>query len=133
MKTVFADAFFFFALVNPRDAAHSAAVALARARPGRLLTTAFVLIEVADGLVTTPDRSLFQEILADLEQKPGATIVPPTQDLFERGIGLYISRPDKQWSLTDCISFVVMKEHDITEALTADHHFEQAGFVALLK
>jgi predicted nucleic acid-binding protein len=46
---------------------------------------------------------------------------------------LYHLRPDKQWSLTDCISFLVMSEEGITEALTADHHFEQAGFVALLK
>jgi len=45
---------------------------------------------------------------------------------------LYQNRPDKNWSLTDCISFVVMQEHGITEALTADRHFEQAGFVPLL-
>jgi uncharacterized protein len=43
-----------------------------------------------------------------------------------------LSRRDKEWSLTDCISFVVMKERGLTEALTADHHFEQAGFKALL-
>jgi len=52
---------------------------------------------------------------------------------MDRGLALYISRPDKDWSLTDCISFVVMKERGLTGALTADHHFEQAGFVALLK
>jgi hypothetical protein len=52
---------------------------------------------------------------------------------LERGWALYADRPDKYWSLTDCISFVVMKDHQITEALTGDHHFEQAGFVALLK
>jgi len=46
---------------------------------------------------------------------------------------MYQRRPDKNWSLTDCISFVVMQDHGITEALTGDHHFEQAGFVALLK
>jgi predicted nucleic acid-binding protein len=50
-----------------------------------------------------------------------------------RGIQLYDSRPDKQWSLTDCISFVVMQDRGIVEALTGDHHFEQAGFTALLK
>jgi len=50
-----------------------------------------------------------------------------------RGVTLYASRPDKQWSLTDCISFEIMRERGVTEALTGDHHFEQAGFMALLK
>lgn len=54
-------------------------------------------------------------------------------ELHNRSIKLYASRPDKQWSLTDCISFEVMRREGITEALTGDHHFEQAGFVALLK
>ena len=49
---------------------------------------------------------------------------------MEEGLGLYESRPDKEWSLTDCISFVVMKKEGIVEALTEDRHFEQAGFVA---
>jgi len=53
--------------------------------------------------------------------------------LYQRGINLYAQRPDKEWSLTDCISFVVMSDRGITEALTGDHHFEQAGFRALLK
>lgn len=52
---------------------------------------------------------------------------------MSQGIELYSQRPDKNWSLTDCISFQVMKSFGITEALTGDHHFEQAGFVALLK
>jgi hypothetical protein len=60
-------------------------------------------------------------------------MIPATQELFDRGVALYESRPDKEWSLTDCISFVVMADHGITEALTGDRHFEQAGFVALLK
>lgn len=59
--------------------------------------------------------------------------MPPTDALFRRGLQLSNNRPEKEWSLTDCISFVVMKERRIKEALTGDHHFEQAGFVALLK
>ena len=61
------------------------------------------------------------------------TIVPPDDALFHRGVEFYAQRPDKDWSLTDCISFVVMEERGIREALTGDHHFEQAGFAALLK
>jgi predicted nucleic acid-binding protein len=54
-------------------------------------------------------------------------------DLYEAGIELYRARADKDWSLTDCISFVVMEERGIADALTGDRHFEQAGFQAMLK
>ena len=57
---------------------------------------------------------------------------PPSAELFDRGCELYTSRSDKEWSLTDCISFVVMKERGLTDALTPDRHFEQAGFKVLL-
>ena len=64
---------------------------------------------------------------------PNTTIVPVSSRLIERGFALFANRPDKEWSLTDCISFVVMEEHSVTEALTSDGDFEQAGFSALLK
>jgi predicted nucleic acid-binding protein len=57
----------------------------------------------------------------------------PDANLFDRGVELYDARPDKHWSLTDCISFVAMQDHGISEALTGDRHFEQAGFVALMR
>ena len=60
-------------------------------------------------------------------------IVPAEAKLFEQGVEFYHRRPDKAWPLTDCISFVVMTDLGIREALTGDHHFEQAGFRALLK
>ena len=60
-------------------------------------------------------------------------IVPGDDASFHTGLTLYFSRPDKDWSLTDCISFVIMQREGITEALTGDHHFEQAGFNILLK
>jgi predicted nucleic acid-binding protein len=72
-------------------------------------------------------------LLNDLRTDAGSEIVEPTGDLFDAGIALYNARPDKEWSLTDCISFIVMDEQRLTEALTGDHHFEQAGFVPLLK
>jgi predicted nucleic acid-binding protein len=70
-----------------------------------------------------------QELLADADVQ----VIPLDMQLHEEGIRLYASRADKEWSLTDCISFVVMQREAVTEALTGDHHFEQAGFVALLK
>ena len=54
-------------------------------------------------------------------------------DVLDDAVTLYLARQDKQWSLTDCTSFVAMQREKITEALTGDHHFEQAGFVILLK
>ena len=60
-------------------------------------------------------------------------IVPASRELFQRGVELFTQRPDKDWSLTDCPSYVVMKEQDIEDALTTDPHFEQAGFTVLLK
>lgn len=73
------------------------------------------------------------EFLGALLSDPAVEIIPPSSGLFERGLRLFRERPDKGWSLTDCISFVVMEERGIRDALTGDHHFEQAGFAALLK
>ncbi|MGO8744973.1 MAG: type II toxin-antitoxin system VapC family toxin [Thermoguttaceae bacterium] len=133
MNRVFADSHFFFAILNPRDAAHATAMEFARRNRGPLVTTAWVLTELADGLAGTARRQAFRSVLADLESNRENLVVPANYETFERGVELYHARPDKQWSLTDCISFVVMSEEQITEALTGDHHFEQAGFKALLK
>ena len=63
--------------------------------------------------------------------EPSNDIVTAGRELLERGITLFSNRPDKEWSLTDCITFVVMEEHGATEALMSDGDFEQAGFVAV--
>lgn len=134
MKTVFADTFYFLALYNPGDQGHTKAVAFTKTFTGRMVTTGWVLTELADALASTPKgRSEFLATREDLRTDPDARIVPCEDALMEEGIQLYAMRPDKRWSLTDCISFVVMQREGITEALTADHHFEQAGFTALLK
>jgi hypothetical protein len=133
MKVVFADTFYFLALAGERDRAHAIAVDYSRTRHGPVVTTAWVLTEVANALSAAARRFAFTRLLSRIRQDPRFTIVPPTQDLFERGVALYAERPDKEWSLTDCISFTVMREMGISEALTGDSHFEQAGFAALLR
>lgn len=133
MKTVFADTFYYLAVLNPDDAAHERAVRLSEVIEGPVVTTAWVLTEVADALAAPTQRPGFMSLLTTLRDDPEVTIVPPHEELFEAGIDLYLRRPDKEWSLTDCISFVVMQERGIIEALTGDHHFEQAGFRPLLK
>jgi uncharacterized protein len=88
---------------------------------------------VADALCSPAHRQNFTRLLALLKADPDTEIVSASASLFERGAELYARRPDKYWTLTDCISFVVMTERGIVEALTGDHHFEQAGFRALLR
>lgn len=132
MNAYFADTYFYLALLSGADAAHERAVALNRNLAAPMVTTAWVLTEVGDALATPAHRPLFLELLDALGSDPSVIVVPAAQELFERGVELFRDRPDKAWSLTDCISFVVMEEQGLTEALTADRHFGQAGFKCLL-
>jgi len=129
----FADSFYFLALFNSRDAAHERAVDASRSFQGELVTTDWVLTEVADALSDPANRNECVELIDDVRRSPRVIAVPATRTLFESGWALYRERPDKDWSLTDCISFVVMQQRGLSDALTGDHHFEQAGFRALLK
>jgi hypothetical protein len=92
-----------------------------------------VLTELANSLSKRISRNGFVQTLSKLRSDPTVVIVGPESSLFDAGIDLYAARHDKDWSLTDCISFVVMRQRSITDALTGDHHFEQAGFRAVLK
>ncbi len=133
MTEIFADTFYFLALINPSDAAHGAAVAAAQNLRAPLITTCWVLAELADALADPGNRAACVAFIDDLRRQSKFVIIPPSQEQFEAGFELYRKRPDKDWSLTDCISFTVMQEREMTNALTGDHHFEQAGFAALLK
>ena len=132
MTPVFADAFYFLALLNKSDKAHARALQF-EAAGVPLVTTAWVLTEIGDAFCGVENRNLFLKLLHTLYNFPDAKIIPASEELFERGVELFRQRPDKDWPLTDCISFVAMKDVGITEALTGDRHFEQAGFRTLLK
>jgi predicted nucleic acid-binding protein len=133
MSTAFGDSTIYVALLIARDANHAKAKSVAQSWTGLVVTTEYVLLEVANHLCGTSDRrGKFRQFLAGLQADPSTQIIESTHDIWTRGITLYLQRPDKQWSLTDCISFVVMEERGVTDALTADHHFEQGGFRALL-
>ena len=133
MKEVFADTYYFLALLNPADMAHDAAAATAQRLDARIVTTTWVLTELADALAGTASRKGCAAFIEELRHKPKFVVVSSSEPLFEAGLALYRSRSDKEWSLTDCVSFVVMGERRIGEALTGDHHFAQAGFTALLE
>jgi predicted nucleic acid-binding protein len=130
--TYFADTFYFLALLNSDDQANAAAVRWASKPSGPLISTYWVLTEVADAMSAPANRHSALTLISGLRRNPTVEILPPNLDLFDRGLDFYARRPDKAWSLTDCISFVVMTDRGLTEALTGDHHFEQAGFRALL-
>ena len=133
MKAVFADTFYSVALLSERDEAHDKAVEASRHQKGQLVTTVWVLTEVGDALAAPMNRAAFMQLFDVLRNDPRAVIVPPNRETFDMGVALYAERPDMRWSLTDCISFTVMRKMNITEALTGDRHFEQAGFRALLR
>jgi hypothetical protein len=132
---VFLDTAYAIALSSPRDMYHARAAALAdelEQRHVRLLTTRAVLLEIGSALARQRFRRAAVALLEALEHDPTVEIVPLSEVLFAKAFQLYRDRPDKEWGLTDCVSFVVMKDRGLTEALTTDDHFRQAGFRALL-
>jgi predicted nucleic acid-binding protein len=133
MTDVFADAFYYIALLNPADAFHRTALDATRGLQQRVVTTSWVLLEVGNALSAPAVRQRTHRFLEQIAADRNTVVIADAVPWYVRGLSLYGQRPDKGWSLTDCISFVVMKERGITEALTGDHHFVQAGFKALLR
>lgn len=129
----FMDTGYWLALMHTGDQYHLRASALSHVLTPPLVTTEAVLIEVGNAFAGERFRTIGVGLLADIRSDPAIEIVPVTTELLERAIALYTARPDKEWGLTDCVSFVVMQERGITEALAADQHFVQAGFRALLR
>ena len=136
MREVFLDTSFAIALSAITDQNHAKAVELAEqieAENLRLVTTQAILLEIGNALSKQRYRSAAIQLLESLEADPNIEIVPLTNELYNAAFQLFRSRQDKEWGLVDCISFLVMQHRAITEALTADDHFNQAGFRALLK
>jgi predicted nucleic acid-binding protein len=133
MNLVFADAYYFVARLNRRDQHHARVLKFSREFRARILTSDWVLMEVADALAESESRSRVRDFILHLRQSAACEIVPATRELLDRALELYHRHADKKWTLTDCVSFVIMRERKVTSALTGDKHFAQAGFVALLK
>lgn len=129
---LFLDTSYILALLNTRDKYHQAALGVSVNVSPPYITSEAVLIEVGNALSPLPYRMLGVHTLTALRGSSAYRIVPTDASLIERGFALYRSCMDKAWSLTDCISFVIMQSLGLTHALTTDHHFEQAGFVKLL-
>ncbi len=136
MKKVFADADYLIALLNPQEQLHEKAKDVSQGLgPARIITTEMVLTEVlAFYAERGPSlREAAANVAVQLGSDPNVTIIPQTSIQFQEAVTYYRQRTDKAWSLTDCASFLIMREESLTDALTHDHHFEQAGFKALLR
>ncbi|NBD34886.1 MAG: PIN domain-containing protein [Chloroflexi bacterium] len=135
MLKVFVDTAAWIALLNVDDELHEQAqeiISELRHRRVRLITTEFVLVEVADALSRPSMRSHTVIFIEGLRQMTLLRIIPVSQSLLIDGWDFYRRRPDKDWGLTDCTSFVVMTQEKISQAFTSDHDFEQAGFTKLM-
>ena len=132
MKPAFADTSYFVALVGPNDSLHERAVEWSERWLGRIITTQYVLVETGSMLCRPEDRSAFVELVRVLQTDRSVQIVHASNELFQNGFDLFASRSDKEWSLVDCISMALVTKRNVKDALTADHHFTQAGFRALL-
>jgi uncharacterized protein len=135
MPTVLVDTAAWIALVNTRDELHHPAeqtMGELRRRNAALMTTEFVLLEVANALCASAWREKAITLIDGLRSVGDLHIVAAETTLLAEGWQLYRSRLDKEWSLTDCTSMIVMQKERIEQIFTSDHHFEQAGFVKLL-
>ncbi len=136
MRVVFADAGYFIANLDSRDPLHERARTVA-AGLGlfSIVTTQMVIAEVLNYASRGSDyvRGLAVQMVRGLEARPDVEVVPQTDAQFQAAVDRYAARPDQTWSLTDCASFLLMEERNITEALAYDRDFEQAGFSALLR
>ena len=129
---IFIDTSYLLALVNSRDKYHLIAKATANRVTPPFVTSEAVLYELGNALAKPPHRILGIQALQQIRQDRNIEVVHIGSDLFAQIVAFYQSRPDKAWGLTDCSSFVIMQQRRLREALTADKHFEQAGFVKLL-
>jgi predicted nucleic acid-binding protein len=136
LEPIFFDTSAILAVADKDDQFHSRAVKIHQDLVGHkplFVLTDYILDEVANGLAKLNFRAVAVQFIEMLRSSSHCQIIHVSEELFNRGWILYKKRTDKEWGLTDCISFVVMSERNISRAFTGDKHFEQAGFTILLK
>lgn len=136
MRTVFVDTGYWVAILNSDDGLHQTAVRVTAALSSlQIVTSEMVFAEVLNSF-SKQGPFLRQNAVTLIQKsirKSNVEIISQTSDLFYEALNLYQQRPDQAWSHTDCASFCIMRRKNIFEALTHDRHFEQAGFIALLR
>jgi predicted nucleic acid-binding protein len=131
--TVFMDTYGLIAWINARDTAHQRVKAYLDSYSGTIVTTEWVLLEFADAFAVSSAKPFAIEAIKRIHRLPMFVVVGFDAAVHQAGFDLFESRSDKDWSLTDCVSFSVVTQHGLSDALTADRHFEQAGFRAVFK
>lgn len=135
MATYFADTAFWIALASRRDQYHARAATwhaeLTRTR-SRIVTTEAVLWEWLNAFADAATRALAAEAYRRVHADSRVEVIPFDPGWIAAAVDLHRARTDKDWSLTDCLSSVVMERRQLAGALTTDHHFEQAGHKAML-
>ena len=135
-KPVFVDTAAWLALINKSDALHEKAKRirnkLVKERRQFLLTD-YIVVEIANALSRVPFRQTAVQMISLIQSSANTMVVRVDKEVFGEAWRLYSERLDKEWSFTDCTSFIVMNRMGLTDAFTSDHHFEQAGFNILLK
>ncbi len=132
---LFLDTFYVQALLNPRDTHHARGLALLPQvrQAAEVVTTEAVFAEVGNALSDTPRlRQLAAAFIRRCYTEPNMAVVPVDTALLTRALEVFESHADKDWGLTDCISFVVMRDRGLVGAATGDRHFQQAGFRPLM-
>lgn len=130
---IFLDTGYFVAVFTPDDELHDRAAAWSLRLNEPLLVSEYVLWECVNAFSRPKDRASAHALIEHVRSHPRCELVPASPELFAVGLRLHRERPDKEWSLTDCVSFHLMRERGLTRALAYDIHFEQAGFEALLR
>ena len=136
MRAVFADAGYWIATVDDQDRLHLQARTVSQSLGGvHIVTTELVLTELLNHIAGAGSiaRTKVAKFVRGLRLDPSVTVIPQANLSFEDALIRYERYRDKQWGLTDCASFVVMEQLGLTDALAYDHHFQQAGFRALLR
>ena len=133
---IFADSGYWIALITPDDELHDKAATFQTGLTNQqIVTTHLVLNEVLNPRSGTSERQRLAavELVDRIKRDPRVHVEPQTPELFEDALDYLRHRLDKEWSITDCASFLVMERLGLWQALTGDHHFEQAGFFAMLR
>ena len=135
MRRVFADTYYWIALLNDRDQGHAAAQTISQTLgQATIVTTQKVLSEVLTYFCEHGHhvRQTVTAFVRNILHDPAITVHPQSAQSFLGGLALYEVRPDKEYSLADCISMLAMRREAITDVLTDDDHFTQEGFTKLL-
>lgn len=133
---IFLDTSYLVALAIENDENHKKAVEISliiEQSEIQIYTTQAIILEIGNSLSKLKYRSSAIGLIEFLKSDSSISIIKLDTELFDAAFELFSKRPDKEWGLVDCISFIVMQEQEITDALTADEHFTQAGFRALLR